>query len=106
MSFNQGINARFLTDEAAEAIASVDYRADNMTTRTIYTAWDNLKHDAFHWILIGWFGCGVKPDHIMVYVLIGYWPGETTRDRIYRVEKRLDFGACFLFQWCTQKTGR
>ena len=41
VSFNQGINARFLTPEAAEAIASVDYRADSMRERRIYTAWDS-----------------------------------------------------------------
>jgi hypothetical protein len=43
VSFNQGINARFLTDEAAEAIASLDYRDDSMKVKRIYTAWDNLK---------------------------------------------------------------
>src|SRR5262249_37929521 len=41
VSFNQGINARFLTDETAEAIASVDYRDDQMKVKRIYTAWDN-----------------------------------------------------------------
>ena len=45
VSFNQGINARFLTDEAAEAIASVDYRDDSMKVKRIYTAWDNRKDE-------------------------------------------------------------
>lgn len=35
----------------------------------------------------------MKPDHIMVYVLVGYWPGETTEDRLYRIRKLRDFGA-------------
>lgn len=46
VSFNQGINARFLTDEAADAIASIDYRDDSMKVRRIYTAWDNKKREA------------------------------------------------------------
>lgn len=94
VSFNQGINARFLTDEAAEAIASIDYRDDAMQVKRIYTAWDNLKdeHRLFDGLnrLVKY---GVKPDHIMVYVLIGYWPGETTEDRLFRIQKLLDFGA-------------
>ena len=32
VSFNQGINARFLTDETAAALASVDYRDDQIKT--------------------------------------------------------------------------
>jgi hypothetical protein len=43
VSFNQGINARFLTDETAAAIASVDYRDDGMKVKRIYTAWDSRK---------------------------------------------------------------
>lgn len=94
VSFNQGINARFLTDEAAEAIASVDYRDDGMQAKRIYTAWDNRKDEKrlFDGLnrLVKY---GVKPDHIMVYVLIGYWPGETEEDRLFRVLKLREFGA-------------
>ena len=94
VSFNQGINARFLTDEAAEAIASVDYRDDSMSVKRVYSAWDNLKDEQrlFDGLnrLVKY---GVKPDHIMVYVLVGYWPGETIEDCLYRIEKLLAFGA-------------
>jgi radical SAM superfamily enzyme YgiQ (UPF0313 family) len=45
VSFNQGINCRCLTEEAAEAIASVEYRDDSMQNRRIYKAWDS-KEDA------------------------------------------------------------
>jgi hypothetical protein len=94
VSFNQGINARFLTDEAAEAIASVDYRDDSMTVKRIYTAWDNLKDEGrlFDGLnkLVRY---GVKPDHIMVYILLGYWPGETHEQRDMRRQKLRDFGA-------------
>jgi hypothetical protein len=93
VSFNQGINARFLTDEAAAAIASVDYRADDMKAKRIYTAWDNKKDEAR---LFGGLqrlvNHGVKPDHIMVYMLIGYWPGEKIEDCVYRQAKLRAFG--------------
>jgi hypothetical protein len=94
VSFNQGINARFLSDEAAEAIASLAYRDDSMQTKRIYTAWDNLKdeHRLFDGLnrLVKY---GVNPDHIMVYILCGYWPGETQADREYRRKRLRDFGA-------------
>jgi hypothetical protein len=73
VSFNQGINARFLSDEAAEAIASVDYRDGKMNARRIYTAWDNQKDEQRLFDgLKRLVKCGVKPDHVMVYVLIGF----------------------------------
>lgn len=93
VSFNQGINARFLTDEAAEAIASVDYRDDSMKVKRIYTAWDNRKDEERLFAGLGRLvKYGVKPDHIMVYMLIGYWPGETNEDRVYRQAKLRDLG--------------
>jgi hypothetical protein len=94
VSFNQGINARFLDDEAAEAIASVKYYNGKFTARRIYTAWDNLKDEArlFDGLnrLVKY---GVKPDHVMVYMLCGYWAGETQADREYRRKSLRDFGA-------------
>ena len=94
VSFNQGINARCLTDEAAEAIASVDYRADDMKVRRIYTAWDSREDEERLFAGLGRLvKYGVKPDHIMVYMLIGYWPGETAADREYRRLKLREFGA-------------
>jgi hypothetical protein len=94
VSFTQGINARCLTDEAAEAIASVDYRNDSMDTKRIYTAWDNKGDESrlFDGLnkLVKY---GVKPYHIMVFMLVGYWPMETAEDRDYRRKKLRDFGA-------------
>lgn len=94
VSFNQGINARMLTDETAAAIASVDYRDDSMRVKRIYTAWDNRKDEARLFTgLEALVRHGVKPDHIMVYMLIGYWPGETSEDRDYRRQRLREFGA-------------
>jgi hypothetical protein len=94
VSFNQGINARFLDDEAAEAIASVDYRDDGMKRKCIYTAWDNKKdQERLFSGLNRLVKYGVKPAYITVYMLIGYWPGETEQDWLYRQQRLRDFGA-------------
>lgn len=94
VSFNQGINARCLTEEAAEAIASVDYRDDSMKAKRIYTAWDNRDDEERLFAgLRRLVKYGVKPDHIMVYMLCGYWPGETQADREHRRAKLREFGA-------------
>jgi hypothetical protein len=93
VSFNQGINARFLTDETAAAIASIDYRDDSMKVKRIYTAWDNRKDEErlFRGLRL-LTKYGVKPDHIMVYMLCGYWPDETEDDRNYRRHQLREFG--------------
>lgn len=94
VSFNQGINARLLSEEACEALAAVRYYDDQFKNRRIYTAWDSQddEHRLFTNLhrLVKY---GVKPDHIMVYMLIGYWPQETAEDREYRRKKLRDFGA-------------
>lgn len=92
--FVQGINARCLTDETAEAMASVDYRDDSMRYKQLYTAWDNKRdEDRLFAGLSKLVARGVKPSHIMVYMLIGYWPGETETDWNYRRQRLRDFGA-------------
>ena len=94
VSFCQGINARFLDDEAAEAIGSMDYRSSNMRERRIYTAWDNRRDEERLFAgLNRLVKYGVQPGQIMVYMLIGYWPGETHVDREYRRAKVREFGA-------------
>jgi len=89
--FSQGINARMLSEEAAEAIGSVDYRDDAFKVKRIYTAWDSRPDEKV--LLRGLerlVKYGVKPDHIMV---IGYDPGETHADREYRRARLREFGA-------------
>lgn len=93
VSFNQGINARCLTDEAAEAIASVNYRDDSMQRKRIYTAWDSRDHEERLFAgLNRLVKYGVKPDNIMVYIIIGYWSGETIQDCDYRRKRLREFG--------------
>jgi hypothetical protein len=92
VSFNQGINARALNKETAQAIASVDYRDDSFKTKRIYTAWDNIGHEKpLFRGLEALCAAGVKPDHIMVYMLIGF--GDSHEDRETRRRKLREFGA-------------
>lgn len=94
VSFNQGINARMLNDEAAEAIASVDYRDDQMKTKRIYTAWDSMKDEGTLFRgLNALVRYGVKPDSIMVYMLIGYGGDVNDEDWLYRQSRLREFGA-------------
>ena len=93
VSFTQGINVRVLSDEAAAAIASVDYRADDMRERRIYTAWDQLGDERVLFRgLERLVRHGVRPDDIMVYTLIGYAAGETHEERDYRRRRLREFG--------------
>lgn len=94
VSFSQGINARFLTEETAQAIASVDYRENLMKEKRIYTAWDNRKdEDRLMRGLEALVRHGVKPDDIMVYTLLGYWPWSDLADWEYRRRRLREFGA-------------
>lgn len=98
--FSQGINARALTDETAAAVASVDYRDDSMKVKRIYCAWDNRGHEgALFRGLDLLTKHGVKPDHVMVYVLVGYDHAsesarpELTDDDFHRQRRLREFGA-------------
>jgi hypothetical protein len=94
VSLLQGINARFLNDESAAAMASMNYRSLDFRTRRIYTAWDSLGDEKRLFAgLEALVRNGVKPDNIMVYTLIGYAPGETHDDRDVRRRRLRAFGA-------------
>lgn len=90
---NQGINIRLINDEAAAALATIEYRDDSFTQRRLYTAWDNLKDERIFFRGVERLEkSGVPPKHLMAYMLIGYDP-EETMDRIhYRFQKMVDLG--------------
>lgn len=79
---NQGINVRLIDDEAAEALASVEYRDDQFERRRLYTAWDNLRDERVFFRGVERLErAGIPPSHLMAYMLIGFDPAETW-DRI------------------------
>jgi len=86
---NQGINVRLIDDEAAEALASIEYRDTKFQERRVYTAWDNLKDERVFFRGIDRLTvAGIRADHIMAYMLIGYDPAETW-ERIFRRFNRM-----------------
>ena len=93
VSFNQGVNARLMSDENAEVFAATPCYSDDFRVRRWYTAWDNRDDEEILFRgLRSMVKYGIKPDQIMVYMLIGYWPGETETDRDYRRHKLREFG--------------
>jgi hypothetical protein len=65
-----------------------------MDIRRIYTAWDNRGDEELIYAgLNRLVKYGVKRDHIMVFMLVGYWRGETQEDRDYRRRRLREFGA-------------
>jgi len=94
VSLIQGINARFLNDETAAAVVRLGLKDDQFERPRVYTAWDGRKDEKRLFRgLDALVRAGVKPDHIMVYMLIGYEAGETHEDRDYRRSKLRAFGA-------------
>jgi hypothetical protein len=90
----QGINARLLSDEQAAAIASVRWMADDFSRRRVYTAWDAEDDErTFFRGLDRLKAHGIKPDSMLVYMLIGHAAGETHAVRDYRRRKLRDYGA-------------
>lgn len=86
---NQGINVRHITQEAAEALASVEYRDDSFSERRVYTAWDNLKDEAIFFRGIDLLeAAGISPKRVMAYMLVGFDKRETW-DRIWHRFSRM-----------------
>lgn len=94
VSLIQGINARFLNDETARAAARLKLKDDQFERPRIYTAWDGLRDERrLMRGLRSLVDAGAKPDHLMVYMLIGHATGETHEERDYRRIKLREFGA-------------
>jgi hypothetical protein len=80
---SQGINVRLIDDEAAAALATIQYRDTKFQERRLYTAWDNIGDEAIFFRGVAQLEkAGVPPKHLMAYMLIGYDPAETW-DRIW-----------------------
>ena len=91
--FSQGINIRLIHKEGAQYLSEMKFRDDQFKKRQIYTAWDNKKDERrFFDGLNILMDAGIKPSQVMVYMLIGYWPGETMDDIFYRFERLVAAG--------------
>lgn len=91
--FNQGINVRALTRQAAEALASVEYRDDNFRQRRLYTAWDNVGDERVFFRGVDLLeAAGVPSKHLMAYMLIGFDPAEDWERLFYRFNRMVARG--------------
>lgn len=93
ISLSQGINVRAITPAVAEYVARLPYYDDGFKTRRLYTAWDNVGDEGpFVRGMDLLFRAGVKPDHCMVFMLIGFDPDETEDRIFYRFNRMRELG--------------
>ena len=84
VNFSQGMNIRIITEEQAEALASIRFSNINGTKKQAYFAWDQPKDEKL--INRGIDRCieaGIKPYQMAFYVLIGF--DSTHEEDMHRV---------------------
>jgi hypothetical protein len=94
---SQGINVRKLSEAGADALAMMKCRDAKFSTRRIYTAWDYSDDESEFFRGLGKLvKRGIRPDDIMVYMIVGYTePGgsvENILDYVERNRKLREFG--------------
>lgn len=86
---SQGINVRLVNQEAAEALATIQYRDSKFKERRLYAAWDNFGDEKVFFRGVDRLeAAGVPPKHLMTYMLIGCDPEENW-DRIWHRFNRM-----------------
>jgi hypothetical protein len=71
--YSQGINARLIDKRVAHDVAKTKYRSDDFSRPRLHTAFDDIRdHDIFFSGLNHLIQSGIKPEHIMVYMLCNY----------------------------------
>ena len=67
--------------------------------RRLYTAWDNLGQEKIFFEGVDRLeAAGIPPRHLMVYMLVGYAPGETMEQVLHR-HRRLEERGCEARTW-------
>lgn len=97
ISFSQGLNIRIITDEQAEALASVKFRNQSGEAKLVHFAWDQWGKGTEKLIDEGFarvVGAGIKPYQMTFFVLIG-WNTDEQKD-MYRINKLHGMG-CHVF---------
>ena len=91
--FSQGINTRLITEEAAQALSTLQYRDTKFQQRRLYTAWDNIGDEKVFFDGVDRLErAGIPPKHLMTFMLIGCDPAETWERLWYRFKKMVDRG--------------
>jgi hypothetical protein len=90
---NQGFNVRRIGPEEAAAVARLHYKDDQFKRPRLYVAWDNLGDERIFFQGIDLLeAAGVKPHHIMAYMLVGFDPKETMERVLYRHRRMVERG--------------
>lgn len=90
---SQGINARLINEEAASALASIEYRDTKFQRRRLYTAWDNIGDENIFFRGVDMLEkAGIPANHLMTYMLVGYDPQETWGKIFHRFDRMVERG--------------
>jgi hypothetical protein len=90
---SQGINTRLITDEAAAALALIQYRNTKFSERKLYTAWDNIGDERVFFSGVEKLSkAGIPPRHLMAYMLIGSDIAEDWSRIWHRFKRMVDLG--------------
>jgi hypothetical protein len=88
---NQGINTRMIDDESAKALASIPYYDHSFKVRRLYSAWDNIGDEQRFFKGVDTLERhGIRPRHLMVYMLVGYDKRETGERLFDRFNKMVE----------------
>lgn len=91
--FNQGINIRLINAEQAAVLANVSYCDDSFKNKRLYTAWDNLGDErVFKAGVQVLKDAGIPPEHLMVYMLVGFRKNETEEEVFHRFNELVALG--------------
>lgn len=78
-----------IDDEAAAALASIQYRDIHFKKRKLYTAWDNLRDEKVFFVGVERLqAAGAPPKHLRAYMLVGF-DFEETWERIWHRFNRM-----------------
>jgi hypothetical protein len=92
VNFNQGLDIRTINNHMAYLLSQTKTYDWHFKTRGFHVAFDTMR--AEKGFLAGMktlFDNGVKPNHVMVYVLVGF---DTTYEQdLYRIEKIIELGS-------------
>lgn len=90
---SQGINVRLINDEAAAALATIEYRNTKFNKRKLYTAWDNIGDERVFFNGVDTLErAGIPAKHLMAYMLIGYDKTETWARIWHRFNRMVERG--------------
>lgn len=90
---SQGINVRLINEEAAAALATIEYRDTKFTRRRLYTAWDNLHDERVFFRGVDMLErAGIPPGNVMAYMLVGYDKAETWERIWHRFNRMVERG--------------